>query len=239
MIVIRHTQDTRSVYDDIYTGEKIRQMDSYFIWICRLLGVKPGESLLDIATGRGQMIQHAGNFKLEATGLDFSFVACQHTNKLVPGSCTQGDAMLLPFADDAFDYITNLGSLEHFEDMAMGVREMARVLKPSGLCYISVPNTFGLRWNVQYAWRHGDVDDDGQPLQRYGTRRQWETLLTANGLQIVRVLGYEHERAFPRTWHDFVGYLRKPKRMLSMLIGVRLIPVNMAGQFVFLCKPEE
>jgi 2-polyprenyl-3-methyl-5-hydroxy-6-metoxy-1,4-benzoquinol methylase len=238
VIEIRHTQDTQSAYDEIYTGEAIHQMDSFFIWICSILGVGAGTCLLDVATGRGQMVEFAAQRGANAYGIDLSQVACTIASKKVKMSFLCANGQELPFRSGVFDIITNLGSLEHFESMDTGVQEMARVLKPSGVACLTVPNTFGLRWNVQHAWKWGDVDDDGQPLQRYGTRKQWQLLLEDNGLSIHKVLGYEHERAVPRTSTDLRNYLKHPKRLLSMLTIARILPVNMAGQFVFICKPK-
>jgi ubiquinone/menaquinone biosynthesis C-methylase UbiE len=236
VIEIRHTKDTQSAYDKIFTGEAIHQMESFFIWICSILRVGPGIRLLDVATGRGQMVEFATKRGAEAYGIDLSSVACTIASKKVKMAFLCSNGQELPLKSGAFDIITNLGSLEHFERMDIGIQEMARVLKPSGLACLTVPNTFGLRWNVQYAWKWGDVDDDGQPLQRYGTRKQWETLIEDNGFKINKVLGYEHERAIPRTLKDMLNYLKHPKRLLSMLTIARILPVNMAGQFVFICK---
>jgi ubiquinone/menaquinone biosynthesis C-methylase UbiE len=239
MIVIRHTQDTQKTYDYIYQGEAIHQMDSFFIWACSLLSINQGVQVLDIATGRGQMVKFARQHGALAYGLDFSSTACKIANKDSRGNIINSDAQLLPFCDHSFDVITNFGSLEHFENMDQGIQEMARVLRPNGIACLTVPNTFGLRWNVQIAWRTGDVDDDGQPLQRYGTRQQWQKLLEENGLIIYKIMGYEHERAFPRTRKDMINYFRHPKRLISMLLVAPFVPVNAAGQFLFLCKPYE
>lgn len=239
MIELRHSIDTREVYDEIYKGTGIHQMNSFFIWICSLLKIGPSMSVLDISTGRGQMVQFARQKQANAVGLDFSIVGCQHAAGRAPGCIVCSDAQRLPFPDDTFDVATNLGSLEHFERMELGVQEMARVLKKDGIACLTVPNTFGLRWNVTVGWKTGNVDDDGQPLQRYGTRRQWERLLESNSLSVKRVLGYEHERAFPRTRRDLIMYLKHPKWLASLLFFVPFIPINMAGQFVFICKPEK
>ena len=235
MIEIRHCYDTRRVYDEIYEGSEIHQMDSFFIWVCSLLQVNAGSLVLDVSTGRGQMVEFARRRQAHAFGLDFSMVACRLAASRSPRAILCSDGQRLPFPDGTFDVVTNLGSLEHFERMDFGVQEMARVLKSDGIACLTVPNTFGLRWNVNVAWKTGDVDDDGQPLQRYGTRLQWQRLLESNGLSVVKVLGYEHERAFPRTRHDLKTYLMHPKRLVSLLF-VPLIPVNAAGQFVFVCE---
>ncbi len=239
MIEIRHTHDTRKTYDAIFKGESIHQMDSFFIWASSLLSIKPGMRVLDIATGRGQMVKFAHQRGATAYGLDFSFTACKLALADTEGKIVNSNAQMLPFGNHYFDVITNFGSLEHFENMDKGIQEMVRVLQPNGIACLTVPNTFGLRWNVQIAWRTGDVDDDGQPLQRYGTRHQWQKLLEENGFLINRVMGYEHERAFPRTKKDFINYLKHPKRLFSMMFVAPLVPVNAAGQFLFICKPSK
>jgi SAM-dependent methyltransferase len=212
-------------------------MDSFFIWVCSLLSVHQDLRVLDIATGRGQMVKFIQQRGASAYGIDFSFTACRIAKEDSHGDITNGDALLLPYSDHTFDIITNFGSLEHFENMAIGIQEMARVVKQNGIVCLTVPNTFGLRWNVQVAWKTGDVDDDGQPLQRYGTRNQWQLLLEGNGLKVKKILGYEHERAFPRTKKDLLNYLTHPRRLLSMLFVAPIIPVNAAGQFLFICEP--
>jgi ubiquinone/menaquinone biosynthesis C-methylase UbiE len=237
LIEIRHTHETRSSYDSIYLGDAIHQMDSFFIWACSKLSITHGTRVLDIATGRGQMVEFAHQRGAATYGIDFSLTACKIARKYSRSNIVNCDAQILPFCDQYFDVVTNFGSLEHFEHMAIGIQEMVRVLKPNGIACLTVPNTFGLRWNVQIAWRTGDADDDGQPLQRYGTRKQWQTLLQENGLIVKKVLGYEHERAFPRTKKDMINYLKHPRRLLSMLFVAPLIPVNAAGQFVFICEP--
>ncbi len=236
MIEIRHSNDTRRSYDEIYDHESIRQMDSFFLWMCSLLNIGDGSRLLDVSTGEGQMVAFAQQRGAKAFGLDFSAKACHRASKSLPHSILCCDGQRLPFPDGVFDRVTNLGSLEHFERMDLGVQEMARVLRQDGIACLTVPNTFGWRWNVNVAWKTGEVDDDGQPLQRYGTRLQWQRLLEKNGLSVIRVLGYEHERAFPRTWHDLKAYLKHPKRLISLFLIVPFIPVNAAGQFVFICR---
>jgi SAM-dependent methyltransferase len=50
------------------------------------------------------------------------------------------DVRALPFADDSFDAIYSMGTIEHFDETEQAVAEMARVLKPGGRAIIGVPN---------------------------------------------------------------------------------------------------
>lgn len=51
-----------------------------------------------------------------------------------------GDVRELPFADNSFDAIYSMGTIEHFAETERAVAEMARVLKPGGRAIIGVPN---------------------------------------------------------------------------------------------------
>jgi ubiquinone/menaquinone biosynthesis C-methylase UbiE len=58
------------------------------------------------------------------------------------------DGVMLPFADDRFDLIVTNHVIEHVGDRGQQrthLREIARVLRPKGLCYLAVPNRWALR----------------------------------------------------------------------------------------------
>lgn len=233
---IRHqVAGNREDYNAIYRGAGISQMDSFFIWILKLLGARGGR-LLDISCGEGQLLRFAPRFGVDAHGIDISDVAAQITQQRSGAYTIAGDAQTLPYIDNSFDYVTNIGSLEHYEDMSSAACEMTRVLRPGGKACVLVPNTYGKRWNVQHVWRTGEIHDDGQPLQRYGSRGEWQRLLESGGLTVVRTLGYEYERANPYTWHDTLGYLRRPHRALSTVYYRWTIPVNAASMLIYLCR---
>jgi ubiquinone/menaquinone biosynthesis C-methylase UbiE len=54
----------------------------------------------------------------------------------------------LPFAEGVFDYISSHEVIEHIEDPALVLRELARVLKPGGICAIATPN--GASWWLEH-----------------------------------------------------------------------------------------
>jgi SAM-dependent methyltransferase len=236
---IRSPREARAAYNRIYRDPHTWLFLRYSLarWLLNLIHPRPGSSLLDVACGDGALLAVARSEGVKGYGVDISDQAVRLACRtLGAGVAVAGDGESLPYPDGAFDYVTNIGSLEHYLDMERGAREMARVLKPGGLACILLPNAFGLTWSVWHAWRTGELSDDGyQPLQRYGTRRAWQTLLENNGLNVQRTVGYEQN--WPRTADERRFYLARPKEFLLLLLSP-FIPVNLARCFVYLCTPH-
>jgi len=224
---------TRRAYDEIYRQAGICQLDSFYQWILSLLRPVPGRRLLDVSCGQGVLVRMARQAGLEAHGLDLSEMAVRIAKEEEGRALVVGNGERLPYPNGIFDYVTNIGSLEHFLDMAAGVREMARVLAPDGLACILLPNTYSLLGNVWSAFRRGVTLDDGQPLQRYAARREWQALLEAHGFRVEGVVKYERE--WPHSWADVRWYLRHPRPLIHLLL-TPFIPLNLASCFVYLCR---
>lgn len=237
MIEIRHelSDDVRSAYDAIYQSEPIVQRDYFYQWLLRRLRPEPGKRLLDVSCGVGMLLKFAAEAGLQACGVDISQAAVREAKQRAPlAKVVVGNGEALPYPDESFDYVTNIGSLEHYEHLAEGIQQTARVLRRDGKACILLPNSFGLLWNISYVWRTGDVCDDAQPIQRYATRKQWQRLLEANGLVVRQVFPYH--RALPRSRRDWLWYLRRPHKLLASLLFIPLIPLNLASMFVFVCQ---
>jgi len=224
---------SKGAYDAIYGGVGIRQLDSFYRWILGLLRPKPGRRLLDVACGEGSLPRLAALAGLEVHGVDISEVAIRVAAREAHAALVVADGECLPYADASFDYVTSIGSLEHYLHPLQGVREMARVLAPGGLALVLLPNTFSLLGNVWTAFRTGWPVDDGQPIQRYATRRQWQALLEEGGFIVERTVKYERER--PTSLADLCWYLKHPKPLIRLLL-TPFIPLNLASCFVYLCR---
>jgi SAM-dependent methyltransferase len=95
---------------------------------------------------------------------------------LVPGEGVCGSAMALPFLDEAFDVVCAFDVVEHCEDDALAVGELARVLAPGGRMLLSVP---------AYQWAWSDHDVQAGHHRRY-TRRRLSGLVEGTGMTILR-----------------------------------------------------
>lgn len=95
---------------------------------------------------------------------------------LVPGEGVCGSAMALPFLDEAFDVVCAFDVVEHCEDDALAVGELARVLAPGGRMLLSVP---------AYQWAWSDHDVQAGHHRRY-TRRRLSRLVEGTGMTLLR-----------------------------------------------------
>lgn len=59
-------------------------------------------------------------------------------------SSKYGDIRKIPYPKNSFDLIVSIGTVEHFPDSLKALKEMKRVLKPSGVAMISVPVKYDL-----------------------------------------------------------------------------------------------
>jgi ubiquinone/menaquinone biosynthesis C-methylase UbiE len=231
---IQSMADSARSYDELHAEGHLRQRDSFYIWLLSLLSPKRGQMLLDLSCGQGRLLRFAAAAGLRTVGFDLSPQAAWTAIQAVPQALVSvADAQQLPYADSTFHFVTNIGSLEHYFQPHLAVQEMARILRPDGLALVLLPNTFGLLGNILHVWRTGDVFDDGQPLQRYGTVAQWRELLERYGLRVTATIKYE--RAWPRTWEDLVWYILRPHKLARAFL-TPLIPLNLASFLVYRCE---
>lgn len=83
---------------------------------------QPGTLMLDVGCGEGahrEVCEHAG---FEYVGIDI-----RDRQALI-----RADAHALPFADNSFDFILAIATLEHLRNPFIAIREVYRLLKPEG-----------------------------------------------------------------------------------------------------------
>ncbi len=117
-----------------------------FSWrkqLVHLANQKPSPSILDLATGSGDVVfalQKKITSVKNITGVDFCetmLVEARNKQKLLnldedKYSFLLGDCLNLPFSDESFDLITISFGLRNLADRQKGLSEMYRVLKPKG-----------------------------------------------------------------------------------------------------------
>jgi ubiquinone/menaquinone biosynthesis C-methylase UbiE len=151
--------------------------------VLKCLGLTAQNALLDVSCGEGHLLQWASRlYHLETWGIDLSTVALEISGQNAPEArLARFDGTALPFPNSTFDYVTNLGSLEHYSDIPQGIREMARVLRPEGRVAILLPNSYFLADTVWLVWRTGYGPSHQQSLERFATFGEWRGMLEEGG----------------------------------------------------------
>jgi demethylmenaquinone methyltransferase / 2-methoxy-6-polyprenyl-1,4-benzoquinol methylase len=106
-----------------------------------LAAVGPGARVLDVATGTGDMALELATRVAPGgavVGADFSeqMLALARAKAMARGfdevRFEVANALALPYADDSFDAVTVGFGVRNFSDLELGLRELARVVRPGG-----------------------------------------------------------------------------------------------------------
>jgi len=183
------------------TGSDLRRLIELGEW-------QPDQVALDVATGGGHtalaVAPHVA--RVMVTDLTPRMLEKAREFLLAQGVTNAqfqvADAELLSFADGSFDRVTCRIAPHHFPNMALAVREAARVLKPGGLfllidCMAPDDPELDAFDNTVEKWRD-------QSHGRSCTAQEWETFFAQAGLRI------EHREFFRKT-HDFDDWTARSK----------------------------
>jgi ubiquinone/menaquinone biosynthesis C-methylase UbiE len=115
---------------------------------------KVSEAILEIGCGNGLFVHslaEAVGSTGRACGIDLSDdqvsaarVTCAGLSNV---ELAIGNALTLPFAQDSFDAVTTIHTLEYIEDVPRALAEMHRVLKPGGRLVNFATNWGALFWH--------------------------------------------------------------------------------------------
>jgi SAM-dependent methyltransferase len=139
-------------------------------------------SMLEVGCGTGFVLQgvHAAFPGMRLAGGEPSLAGLAVARKRVPGAqFFQLDAGHLPF-DSEWDIVGAFDVLEHLDDDAGALKEMARTVVPAGIVVLTVP---------QHPWLWSADDEYGRHRRRY-RRSELVARVRAAGLDIVRVTSW-------------------------------------------------
>ena len=141
-----------------------------------------GLRVLDVAGGDGYWAARARRRGAWAVALDISEPKLRRGRELTmaPG-LVRGDALDLPFADASFDRVMSICAIEHFDDGARALAEMARVLAPGGELVMSADAlTLAKQWPRLYR-----AHCERYRVQRTYSHGELAALLAACGLEVI------------------------------------------------------
>jgi ubiquinone/menaquinone biosynthesis C-methylase UbiE len=175
--------------DNYYQPKEISMIRRVNI-VLKELNIIGGEKILDIGCGVGTFAFHTAKKGAISFGIDYSYQSIKMAVKLCTKFNIKGksyflvsNAFNLPFRDNSFDKIVASDFIEHitYKGKDKFLREVYRLLKPTGLVVIFTPNGIRERigeiyWRVRHCLWGNEIPV--APLH-YGltTRGEFECLL--------------------------------------------------------------
>ncbi len=135
------------------------------------LGVQPGDRLLDLGAGAGRHAFEAMRRGALVTALDADQAEVKDVSWMMKGLSAEdaqvaagggrgaalvGNALSLPFPDQAFDRVIAAEVLEHIPGDRPAIAELSRVLRPGGTMAVTVPRW----WPELVTWALSDEYHD-------------------------------------------------------------------------------
>lgn len=101
------------------------------------IAIRPGDDVLDVATGTGNMALRAAGAGANVTGVDltpelFADARRRAANRGTHVSWVEGDAENLPFEDDSFDHVLSVFGVQFAPRHEVTAAELTRVCRPGG-----------------------------------------------------------------------------------------------------------
>jgi 2-polyprenyl-3-methyl-5-hydroxy-6-metoxy-1,4-benzoquinol methylase len=166
------------------------------------LGPVRGLKVLEIGCGLGAFSKYLADLGADLTAADFSPAAVRLTAELLHerAPAVVADLQHLPFADESFDLVVSLDTLEHVPDPNKGLAELVRVTRPRGRLIITTPNYLSLVGLYRSAMHltGRTYTELGQPINQPLTLVGRVRKLRRLGCRIDAVDGAMHVLPIPR-----------------------------------------
>lgn len=232
--------DLKQYYDETYYDPEkrhSRKVEDYKVFLDYL---RPGKEsmLLDVSCGTGLLLKAAEDYyDVQAYGMDLSERAIFEAKGRVRSQNLQiANGEALPYKNNIFDFVTNIGSLEHYLDPEKGLDELIRVCRPGGRLCIVLPNYYYLL-NIFHAFWKGDhLKGHHQINERIDTLKGWLRFLKRNDLSVEKI--FQDKGPKPPSIFENRNFRQITKRIVKKIIRA-LTSLNLTYQFVFICKKNK
>ena len=113
---------------------------------------------------------------------------------------TIADIQKMPWPDVSFEMVFSCETIEHVPDPRAAIQELARVLRPGGRLFLTVPNYFnfyGLHRIYRRVFRGETFQEEGQPINHFILLPIVSRWVKNAGLEVTTVKSVNHSIPYP------------------------------------------
>jgi SAM-dependent methyltransferase len=192
---------TKQTWDPLGYGKNGKFVHGLASGVLEWLAAKPGERILDLGCGDGQLTHRIGANGVTMVGVDTSpeMVAAARSLGIV---AMEASAEALPFSDSAFDAVFSNATLHWVRDHDAMLDEVRRVLKPGGRFVAEMGghgNIAAIRVAISSVMaRHGYNDrEDG--ANYYPTPESYAKRLIEHGFNVQQIAIIQRPTRLPES----------------------------------------
>jgi len=188
--------------------------------LCEAVDLRPGQKVLDVATGSGNTALAAARRYGEVTGIDYVPALLQRGRERAAAerlsvAFRDGDAESIPSPDAAFDFVLSTVGVMFAPDQEKAAGELLRVCRPEGKIGLAnwTPDGFAGELGSLFG-RYSPLSPGLKPPTLWGTEERLRELLGsgAGHLRIVRrsfVFRYRSVRHYLDVLQNHLGPTRE------------------------------
>lgn len=185
--------------------------------------------ILDLGCGAGTYCRFLRKKGFRIVGLDYSLPILKRAQKLQGDEEIQflnGEAYNLPLSNQSVDIVVCIGVLQTLTDEKRAIKEINRILRPGGICFLDGINALGL--NELIKWRRVDHLKAYNPfiLRKY---------LEKNGFQNLKIVG---TYILPSSFLSLENYLEL-KKVFQKMDYLLFLFVFFARAFILIGRKSE
>ena len=188
---------------------------------------RPAAHVLDLGCGGGHVTFHVAPHARDVVAYDLSTEMLAVVDRAARErgftnvTTQRGPAEQLPFADSSFDVVMSRYSAHHWRDLALGLREAARVLTPGGVLAIVDSVSPGIPVRDTYL-QALELLRDCSHVRSY-TRGEWESAIAGAGLRGRNSRSY-------RIRLDFATWVERMRTRSPQIAAIRALQAAVAGE---------
>jgi ubiquinone/menaquinone biosynthesis C-methylase UbiE len=190
------------------------------------VGAGPGEELLDVATGTGNVAIPAALAGARVTGLDLTpelleVARLRASDSGVEVSFIEGDAEELPFEDHSFDRVTSCFGVIFAPRQAQAAGELARVARPGATIALAAWTPEGLNgrmFDTMGSYMPPPPPEFQSPV-RWGEEDYVRSLFSDTGAELQferRMVTFTHDS--PESWVEYNERVLGPAIMAKTML---------------------